>query len=242
MTSTESEAQLQEAIMHLPTGMGDPHDPTRIILDPSFLFTDEAMSWLDAADLLPWLVISESLWRRLEDPEAGNQFLPYGVNPDADQMRRVRLAVGAVGARFSYREAAQLPEGTRSICEALLSSDEPLADVLADEWAFLTSQSLGKFLEKAAAPFQAFGRAGAKVYRVTDDHMERGLNAVRQRIPDPLVRVMKAVGNFPPKKELKFIVSGGSLAVAILAVPHVGIPVGAAKTVQAGLGVIAGDP
>jgi hypothetical protein len=53
---------------------------------------------------------------------------------------------------------------------------------------------------------------------------------------------MKAVGNFPPNKELKFIVAGGSLAVAILAVPHVGIPVGAAKTVQAGLGVIAGDP
>ena len=96
--------------------------------------------------------------------------------------------------RFSYREVEQLPQGARGIRDALLSSNEPLADVLADEWVFLTSQSLAVIAEKTQASLDAFRRAGGQVHVVSRAQMQRGLRAVRRRIPSPLLKVMKRVG------------------------------------------------
>jgi hypothetical protein len=214
--------------------------PARVILDPSVLFTDDVLDWLTDPELGQALVVSEALWQRLEDPEAVQQYIPY-ASPNPDQVRRARDAIASNEiARFSYRDAGELPEGTRGICDALLSSDEPLADVLADEWAFLTSQSLGLIAEQTRESLAAFRRAGGQVFEVSRAEMERGLRAVRQRIPPPFLKVMKVVGRFPWKTP-KWVVAGGGLALAFA--PHlVGVPVAAASLFKAGVAIIAGDP
>jgi len=212
--------------------------PTRVIIDPSVLFTDETLIWLSDARLRPSLFVSEALWQRLENPEGGEQFLPYGARPNPDQIRRIRQAFAE--NRFSYRDAAELPEGARDICEKLLSSDEPLADVLADEWAFLTSQSVAILAERTQASLDAFRRAGGHVYTVSDREMKRGLLAIRRRLPPRFLRVMKRIVNFPKRKLPKLLVAGGEFALALL--PHVAVPLGAAELIRQGLAVVAGDP
>jgi hypothetical protein len=62
------------------------------MIDPSILFTEEVESWLADDELRPWLVVSDALWQRLENPEGGEQFLPYGAYPGPDEIRRMREA------------------------------------------------------------------------------------------------------------------------------------------------------
>lgn len=240
VAAPETPAQTKIDPRFVPTEMAGAETPARIIIDPSFLFTDEALTWLDDPDVGPSLVISESLWQRLENPDRGEQFLPYGVHPNADQIRRIRNAFEASEMRFSYREVEQLPQGARGIRDALLSSNEPLADVLADEWVFLTSQSLAVIAEKTKASLDAFRRAGGQVHVVSRAQMQRGLRAVRRRIPSPLLKVMKRVGRFPWSRGTNFIVAGAG--VALLMLPHVGLALTVGESIIAGVAVIAGDP
>jgi hypothetical protein len=103
-------------------------------------------------------------------------------------------------ATFSHESAPEIPEGAAHIRDRLLAGSEPAAEVLADEWVFITSQSIAiavavrKAAKKAAktttsaaketvTSLEAFGRAGAKVYRLKKTQMERALQAVRDRIP-----------------------------------------------------------
>jgi hypothetical protein len=212
--------------------------PTKVIVDPSVLFTDDVLRWLADEELRPWLFVSEALWQRLEDPEGGEQFLPYGANPDPDRIRRIREAFAE--RRFSYREAPNVSDAARGICETLISNEEPLADVLADEWAFVTSQSLAVLAEKSQEALDAFRRAGGHVFEISDREMKRGLGKLRSRLPPRLLKVMKRVGGWPRRKVPKWIVAGGEFALALL--PHVAVPLGAAELIRQGIGVIAGDP
>jgi hypothetical protein len=210
---------------------------SRVILDPSVLFTEEALSWLDDPELRPSLVVSQALWDRLQLPEAGDQFEPYGDRPSPDEVIRLRGLVAEI-ERFSG-DVVGLPQEIRAIRDTLLFGDEPLADVLADEWVFLTSQSMAVIRGDAQRTLDAFRRAGAQVYTVSNELMERGLRAIRRRLPPPLLRVMKWVGRFP-KRIPKVLVFGGDIALLLL--PSVGLPAGIAVAVQAGIALIAGDP
>jgi hypothetical protein len=210
-----------------------------VILDTSVLFTEEVLDWLSDPELSRALVVSDALWQRLEDPEAAERFAPY-AHPTPDQITKVREAlVGNEITRFSYRDVTELPPGASQICDVLLSSDEPLGDVLADEWAFLTSQSIAVIAEQTRDALDAFRRAGAEVLEVSRSQMEQGLKAVRSRIPKPLLKVMKFIGRFPWRTP-KWLVVGGGLATAF--VPHIGVPVAIANAIKEGVAVIAGDP
>jgi hypothetical protein len=220
--------------------VADTEAPTRVILDPSILFTEEALAWILDRDLAPWLVISEALWRRLEDPEAGGQFLPW-AHPNSEDIARTREALASREiARFSYQDAPGVPDGARGICEALLQGDGPLGDVLADEWAFLTSQSLAVIAEQTRESLDAFRRAGGHVFEVSSTRMKLGLWALRRKLPPGLLKVMKTIGGFPRGRLPKWVVAGGEFALGLL--PHVAVPLGAAELIRQGIGVIAGDP
>ena len=121
----------------------------------------------------------------------------------------------------------------------LLARDEPLGDVLADEWAFLTTESLGFIAEETREALDAFRRAGGQVFEGSRAQMQQGLSALRNRIPKPLLKVMKVVGRFPWKTP-KLVVAGGSFALAFA--PHVGVPLAAAALFKEGVAVVAGDP
>jgi hypothetical protein len=209
-----------------------------VIIDPSVLFTEEIVEWLSNARLRRSLFVSEALWQRLENPDGGEQFIPYGANPGPNEIRRIRAAFAE--NRFSYHDAVDLPEGARGVCEELLAGEAPLGDVLADEWAFVTSQSLAVLAEGTQATLDAFRKSGGQVFTVGEREMERGLNAIRRKLPPRLLKIMKVAGRFPRRRLPKLLVVGGSFALGLL--PHVGLSVGVASLIQEGVAVIAGDP
>lgn len=216
-------------------------EQTSAILDPSFLFTDEAQEWIGDPELRPFLVVSDALYQLLEDPEAAEPLLrPFGADSGRIQQVRATLAQLEV-RRFSYRDIEDLPDGTRAVLDRLLSSDDPLSEAMADEWVFVTTRSLAILLDRMKQSFDQFVRAGAERYELTVADIERGLEAARDRIPPPLLNVMKRVTNFPRRRFPKFVVAGGSVALAILA-PIAGVPLAIEEAVRAGACVVVGDP
>ena len=217
----------------------DDEAPSKVILDPSVLFNEETLGWLEDAELRPVLVVSEALWRRLEEPEGSEELLRYAEgDPERIVAAREALAINGI-ARFSFEQvlgSEELPAGAREICETLLQSEEELADVLADEWAFLTSQSLAIVAERARNSLKAFARAGATVVDVGRVEMEGALDAVRDKLPPRLLEVMK----YADKDIVKLVVVGGG--VAALFVPPLHLPMVVANGIRAGVAVIAGDP
>ncbi|MGH2974766.1 MAG: hypothetical protein ACRDLL_07860 [Solirubrobacterales bacterium] len=184
---------------------------------------------------------SEALYHLLEDPAAaGPVLLPFGVDPGDIQRVRATLAQLEV-RRFSYRDVEELPEGAQAVRERLLASGDPLSETMADEWVFVTTQSLAILLDRTKHSFERFVRGGAERYELTRDQMERGLRAARDRIPPPLSTVMKTYANFPRGRFPKFVVAGGAVALAIL-VPVAGVPFALEGAVRAGVCVVVGDP
>jgi hypothetical protein len=226
-----------------------PEFPSRVILDPSFLFTEEALGWMETPGLGEYLVVSESLLRRFEDPaQLAEELAAHSLlAPNADFIEAIGRALDQNAiTTFSYeaaRESGELPPGTEEVCRALLDSGEPLADVLADEWAFVTSQSLAVLVERAGDALGAFTRAGATVVGVVKDQMKAALDAVQEQIPPGLLTAMKRVddtwGGVP--KFPKFLLAGGSFAAGLV-LPPLGIGMGAAGLLVEGNGVLAGDP
>ncbi|HET9676029.1 MAG TPA: hypothetical protein VFP21_00830 [Solirubrobacterales bacterium] len=216
----------------------DPEAVSRIILDPTVLFTEEALTWLDS-ELLPFLAVSEALYQRLQEPEPDPVLLEYAEG-DSGLVARVReeLARSEI-TRFSLEEvigSEALPEGARAICEALLQSDEPLGDVLADEWAFLTSQSLAIIARRVRDSLVAFAKHGAQVIEVSRKDTEDALNAVQDKIPPGVLRIMKHADD----RFVKFVVWGGG-AVSLI-VPPLHLPMAIANAARAGVAIVAGDP
>ncbi len=216
---------------------------SRVILDTSVVFSDEALDWIADPELRPWLAISQALMRRLEEEAVNSEaFLPY-AQPDPERIVRVRQALLASDVVvFSLEQAME--EGTltgeaREICERLAGGDEPLGDVLADEWAFVTTQSLAAIRERGMRALKAFVRAGGTVIDVADDAMRGALEAVRERIPDPVLNAMKRVGPAADRVPT-WLVAGGEIAGQL--VPPLGLGLLVAENIERGIAVIAGDP
>jgi hypothetical protein len=214
----------------------------KVILDPSILFIDEALTWLADPEIRPSLVVSFALWERLDDPAIGEVLAPFGVSPDPDRVGRLRDALYEI-ERFSYRDVEMRSEEARAVRDVLLASDEPLPEVLADEWVFLGSQSIAIVREDARTTLDAFARAGGQVFNVSNRRMRRGLQRIRQSLPPWLLRATKFFGRFRlrPRSEVgKLLVVGGQIALILL--PHVGLPVTIGQAIQAGVAFIVGDP
>lgn len=222
---------------------GQPNElESRVILDPSVLLTEEAFTWLADVEMRPSLVISQALVDVLVTPGRWAELVPYGADLGSDMLPRLRNAIGPI-TRFSYREVEDLPDEARHIRDALLSSDGPLHELLADEWVFITSQSIGVLHNDRQRTLDAFRRAGVQVNTVANDVLARGLGAIRQRLPRWLARVMKGIGRLRPHPRGDFgklLVIAGNVGVAL--VPYVGLPVAVAGAIAGGFAVIAGDP
>lgn len=219
---------------------------SRLILDPSVLFTDEVLGWIETPELKDYLVVSQALWRRLEDPGIlVEELARFGVplqNPGLIDAVREALELNGIDT-FSYeqaRERGELPSGTEDVCGALLEAEEPLADVLADEWAFVTSQSLAALADRAGHSLGAFCRAGATAVGVVKGRMVGALEEVQDRIPPGLLERMKQVDGGMGRGP-RFLLAGGSFAAGLL-VPPLGLAMGVTEILLEGNGVLAGDP
>jgi hypothetical protein len=178
------------------------------------------------------------MWERMLDPDAENEFRALGLVRDPAVIGRLRDSLESV-PRFSHRDVGDLPDEVREVRDALLSSDEPLKEALADEWVFLTTQSLAAIREGARRTLVAFRRAGAQIYEASNDAMTHALGQVRDRLPPGLLRVMKTVGG--PKDPIpKVLILGVEAALSF--VPFLAVPARIVAAIRGGSGLIAGDP
>lgn len=210
-----------------------------IILDPSVVFTDEALGWLSDDEIRQHLVVSQALYERLENPEAGEQFAPWDATPDPQRVFEVRNALEGL-PKFSFNDAGELPEEARRVLGALLDErraelGDVVAEIAADEWAFLSSQSWAALRARVRTTIDAFVLAGVHVYEVTRDQINEWLDAVREAIPDSVLDRMKFANEHP------ILIAGGIHAIQALAHLH-GVPLEIAESVQLGNGALAGDP
>jgi hypothetical protein len=215
---------------------------SRVILDPSVIFTDEALAWLADPEFQPWLAVSRALVLRLRDSAAGGQFLPY-ANPGPEQIERLQDILTRSDIQvFSFYEEIErgaIPPGAQRICETLLREDHPLGDVLADEWAFITSQSLAVIRRWARHSVDAVHSAGAAVIEISDEVMQGALQEIRDHLPPTLLEKMKQVD--PIEEQVPWwLLAGGGIGAALL--PHVGLPLAIAGAVNHGTIALAGDP
>jgi hypothetical protein len=228
--------------MVLVASISTPIAPTRVILDPSVLFTDEALEWLRNPELQPFLAVSYSLLQRLDAGEFGDAFAPY-AEPSEELAGAVRGAIAENSiATYSYERALNdpaWPDEARGIVGRLLEENPRFGDVLADEWAFVSSQSIAVIWGKIRDTLEAFAKAGAEVYEQTREEMGQVLDAVRDHIPEPVLNGLKTTSRYA-KKVPNWLLLGGAIAgaaVAVLAWPMVAV-----EASRVGIIVIAGDP
>jgi hypothetical protein len=217
-------------------GVETTEQPTGVIIDPSVLFTEEALGWLRDPELSPWLVVSESLYRLVQAEDLEPVFDAYDVQASPELIGQIYEALEPI-RRFSYEEPPVLPGDTGEVLDRIISSDDPLAGVIADEWVFLTTQSFGVILEKARTTLRRFVKAGAHVYEATAEEMEKCLDVVRDKLPPPVLNAMKTIGR---SKAVKWVLIGGNVVGMVLHV--VALPARIAGAVRQGIVIVAGDP
>lgn len=210
---------------------------TKVILDPSFLFSDEALDWIQDPEVQPWLVVSAAAVELLGNPRLLNDWREFGP-VDLDRLLTLQQALRPI-VRFSYRDHDDISEENRSIRQALVE-DGPLGEVFADEWIFLTTQSVGVFAPWGHHTLNRFRNAKALVVDLPREQMLPGLEAIQEHLPPGMVSRMKGFGHFPHDRVPQLIVLGGVIAGIFVA--PLGLSLTILGAVQQGSAIIAGDP
>ncbi len=211
---------------------------SRVLLDPSVLFRDEALGWLENQEIRPYLAVSSSLVKHLSNPESLPRFARFGPIPTHGRAREVRERLDGIYA-FSRDNAKGISPKGGAIRDSLLKTKEPMVDVLADEWVFLISESSGIW-DTVGRVKGSFEKAGATVYEFTRAQLVGAQQAVRKALPRPVLDVLKVVA-IPalPGPNIVLVIGGG---VAVALVPALAIPAIAVGVLIDGSALIAGDP
>jgi hypothetical protein len=212
----------------------------QVILDPSALFTEEALEWLGDGELRRDLIISAGLAERLAGPNAArelSEFLVHLSNQE-EMVERVRTAIVGIGT-FSRTFAPDIPPEAARIATTLIANNRRLGDILADEWIYLVTQSWGIFGSIGMA-ITRLRDAGARVIEIAEERWRATLEALRARIPSPILGGAKRVVNIPGPAT-RFVVACGGIALGLL-VPLLADVLHIADAALAGLTIVAGDP
>lgn len=203
-----------------------------VMLDASVLLTEDAAVWLQDETVRSSVTISENLWILMNE---GVDLSPFGVDPSRELTERLLVLLESV-PRFSFSDAVELSEEARAVLQEIRSVDSHLANVIADEWLFLTTQSLGVFLQKVRYALEGFARAGARIFEIPPDRFIPLIRDPESGVPQWLLD-LKSADN--PRTEI-LLVLGGELAKRFA--PHLDDTVTLLELIRAGVGLVAGDP
>ena len=181
----------------------------QLMLDPSFLFSEDGVVWLEQErPELGGIVVSATFARWLSplEPEPPTFIDRDDWDDYADRRDRLFNALHDA-PRFAYGDVeTALDSPSREVLEALLTLDLPRvhAEILADEWAFLQSHSW--MIAKLQGPIDAFRDCGAAVVQYG------------RKVRDQMIEVVIPKGDAPPaltwslagKAGAKWIVVGGA--------------------------------
>jgi hypothetical protein len=149
-------------------GDGLPH---QYMVDPSMVLSEAWLSWAEEEaneDEIRDVVVSRALLGQLREVE-DRAFFPWlPEDHQEDYVVYRERALGLIEGRdirsFSF-DQVELPDEFRTVLVALLETGDRDAVTLADEWAFLKSQSW--LLSATHVSTDAFRRRGASVVRFT---------------------------------------------------------------------------
>ena len=162
-----------------------------LLLDPSFVMSRPGFQWLASGG--GWgEVILPLTFRRWLEGEIDLDIMAVVAPRDrraVDSRRRYVLDLTTGMDVFSSGEA-DLPASSRDVLNALLALGGPNAELLADEWAFLQSQSW--MTSKLRRPYEAFRDAGATLIEVGN------------KVGDRLIRQVIPADKIPPVLTAKF--------------------------------------
>lgn len=196
---------------------GDVPESDLLMLDPSFLFSEEGISWLQEERNVRQeeVVVSSAFVRWLHSPEPVEDVI---VLVDADDRKEVDERRAALfqllrGSPTFSSDGVDLERGDEEVLFALREPGGIVADILADEWAFLQSHSWA--LSKMHFPLDRFRDAGAAV-------LEYG-----RRLREEMVSVVIPQKGAPPavtrrllaKSSAKWLIVGGAGAGGALLGP-----------------------
>lgn len=159
-------------------------EPIRLMADPSLLLSQPGQAMLEEGTTP--LIVSQTFLDRLSDEgEIDLEFFQLFRADDGDTdpssyVERIRELTSDVPG-FSYQAALEqglLDDEARRVLDRILESDDPLANIDADQWAFLNSHSwLGSQSRRA---LDVFRRAGAVVIEAS---REIGIELLGEVIP-----------------------------------------------------------
>jgi hypothetical protein len=217
----------------------------RLIIDPSVVFTDGRVDWLQRNVGQPFrgdLVVSSALATLLSDGKAVQLLGRAGISVGAAEVEQARGALEGIN-RFSWRDVKDLgpaPDAAR-IRDALLETRgrDAFADVWADEWIFSTTQSWG-IRAGVARSVNAFRAAGGRVHEIADAQVTQFQDLVKQLLPASVFAAIKGAAKFPRDKNAHYVWVGGEVALGL--VPGLAIPVAVVAGLRLGGAIITGDP
>jgi hypothetical protein len=188
-----------------------------LMLDPSFLFSGEGISWLQEQSRVRQeeIVVSSAFARWLHSGGSVNDVIVLVDSLDREEVDERRAVLFQL-LRASPTFDSQGVELAHEDEEVLLRLREPggvVAEIIADEWAFLQSHSWA--LSKMHLPLDRFRDAGAAVLEYGRNLREEMVGVVipQKGAPPALTRALLA------KASAKWLIVGGAGAGGALLGP-----------------------
>jgi len=191
-------------------------EPDLLLLDPSFLFSEEGIAWLrEGHGREGEIIVSASLDHWLRSGGATEEVFPL-VSPydhGGIEERRAGLFQLLRASPVFDSERVDLPREDEEVLLALREPGGLAAEVLADEWAFLQSHSWA--LSKIHYPLDKFRDAGAAVLEYGRRLREEMVDVVipGKAAPPAVTRALLA------KAAAKWLIVGGAGAGGALLGP-----------------------
>ena len=190
-------------------------NPTRLMLDPSFLFSADAVSWLREDQGARDGIVIPAAFEDWLYGDARNADISFFVAPDdrdeywarLGDLRDLLSGVAAFG-----QENVQLSDPDEAVRSALLELGGTPGRILADEWTFLESNSWA--VSKLRRPLDAFSDAGSVIVQFGRKSRDNLMTLVVKKEDVPEVLTKK----FLAQVSVKWLLLGGA-AVGVALVP-----------------------
>ena len=192
-------------------------DSPLLMVDPSFLLSEEGTQWLldELGAALEGIIVSATFLTGLQEsvPAEAMRRLVAPEDVPSFEQRAALLREMLTGVQaFSY-ESADLDQPDRDVLSALLELGGLEGAILADEWAFLQSHSWA--ISKLHRPLDAFRDAGAAVVEYGRRLRDEMINVVVPSGAAPGVLTSRVIA----KASAKWLIVGGASAGGALLGP-----------------------
>jgi hypothetical protein len=215
-TSREPGADTEPATQP-PVSAGTMPASDLLMLDPSFLFSEGGISWLQEQSHVRQeeIVVSSAFVRWLRSGEPVEDVIDLVDSDDRDEVDERRAALFQLlrSSPTFDSEGVELAREDEEVFLVLRESGGVVAEILADEWAFLQSHSWA--LSKMHLPLDRFRDAGAAVLEYGRRLREEMVSVVipQKGAPPAVTRALLA------KASAKWLIVGGAGAGGALLGP-----------------------